>query len=314
MKKFLVVTEKGWSPSEDNVIQLHKLCHDLNTAGSISYITHQRGNPNLNTPFLGDLEKSIDCDDPSKNKILTEDFLNDFIVIYPEHLTPRIFNNNSKNNVYALQFYNKNAFSVKQNSEVINIRKKDIIQPLYFNLTKFYHFLPLMNKKVYIKNVHIQPQYINLNTFQDLKKERKGQAYIQKKGVIKIYKHSKDAVFLDPFLHDWSLLSEIFNKIETLYCYDLRTIWPVLAALCGCKVIVVPNMTDSSECKGSTIYRNSWDLFKYGIAFTDSADEINHAKDTLHLVYDNVLNYCDNVSLKEVKHFIGICEEYFNVK
>ncbi len=299
MKKFLIVTEKGWSPGDEDIIQMHKLCHDLNMCGAKAYITHKRGNPLLKTPFLNELENTIDCKDFTKNKKLGKRFFKDYYVVYPEHITPEIFNNDTIHNVYAFQYF-------KKHSKLLKINKFNNFKKTFsFNLTSYFNFLPAMyGSKFYHNLPSLHIQYIDFDTFKNLNKKRKGQAYIQKKGLIKIHKHSKEALFLEPYLHDWALMSQILNSIEILYCYDVRSIWPVLAALCGCKVIVVPNILSDYENIQSIDYRNISDLYKYGIAFNDSAQELEHATKTLHLVYDNAVNFCINTSINNAKTLI----------
>ena len=106
-----------------------------------------------------------------------------------------------------------------------------------------------------------------------------------------------------------SYLNEEFNKHEYFICYDQLSFWPQMAALCGCKVIVM-NVEDNPSAyydHGTTPkeYRLENPLKKYGVAF--GFEDLRHAVSTQHLVKDH-LEEIDKQNLETVKEFCKFWE------
>ena len=104
-------------------------------------------------------------------------------------------------------------------------------------------------------------------------------------------------------------LNEEFNKHEYFICYDQLSFWPQIAALCGCKVIIM-NVKDNPNAyydynTTSEEYRLENPLKKYGVAF--GFDDLQHAIDTQHLVEDH-LKEMDKQNLETVKEFCKFWE------
>ena len=102
---------------------------------------------------------------------------------------------------------------------------------------------------------------------------------------------------------------EEFNKHEYFLTYDQLSFWPQVAALCGCKVVVM-NVKDNPKAyydynTTPEEYRLDNPLKKYGVAF--GFGDLQHAIDTQHLVEDH-LKEMDKVNLETVKNFIKFWE------
>lgn len=91
-------------------------------------------------------------------------------------------------------------------------------------------------------------------------------------------------------------LAEMFNKHEVFFCYNTQTFICNLAALCGCKVVIIPHPKTSRE-KVMKFPQN-----KYGIAY--GFDDIQHSIDTLPLVKDH-LKSCLLDNKKHLKSFVN---------
>tara|TARA_R110000744_G_scaffold233338_1_gene351319 strand:+ start:91 stop:1050 length:960 start_codon:yes stop_codon:yes gene_type:complete len=104
-------------------------------------------------------------------------------------------------------------------------------------------------------------------------------------------------------------LNEEFNNHEYFICYDQLSFWPQIAALCGCKVIVM-NVKDNPNAYYNynttpEEYRLENPLKKYGVAF--GFGDLQHAVNTQHLVEDH-LKEMDKQNLETVKNFIKFWE------
>jgi hypothetical protein len=74
-------------------------------------------------------------------------------------------------------------------------------------------------------------------------------------------------------------LEILFNRCETFYSYDPFTFHVLIAAMCGCLVIIKPMTIMSAQ------EFQSWcPLARYGIAYGDTPEQRKHAEQTRHLV------------------------------
>lgn len=109
-------------------------------------------------------------------------------------------------------------------------------------------------------------------------------------------------------------LAKEFNKHEYFLTYDQKSSFSILAALCGCKVIIMnpPNNEDSkftnSYYDHNTTpdeYRKENPYYKYGMAF--GFEDLHHAFNTQHLVRE-YFKKIDEENKKTVKSFVKFWE------
>tara|TARA_B110000971_G_scaffold117772_1_gene120672 strand:- start:197 stop:1081 length:885 start_codon:yes stop_codon:yes gene_type:complete len=110
------------------------------------------------------------------------------------------------------------------------------------------------------------------------------------------FRHGKDK---------FKYLAEMFNKHEVFFCYNTQTFICNLAALCGCKVVIIPHPKTSRE-KIMKFPQN-----KYGIAY--GFDDIQHSIDTLHLVEAN-LKDCLLLNKFHLKQFVNDSYKWLETK
>lgn len=115
--------------------------------------------------------------------------------------------------------------------------------------------------------------------------------------------HSKDAIEIGFNTPDETLIN-IFNQCERFYCYDTESYLNVLASLCGCDSIVVPN----NKVTRDEVMKKSPAFAIGGVAY--GIEEIQHARDTRHLLVDylkekeqNQTNQVNQVFTQIIKHF-----------
>jgi len=85
----------------------------------------------------------------------------------------------------------------------------------------------------------------------------------------------------------------IFRSKEVFYSYDTTTVASLHAAICGCLSIIIPEDGLTAD-----EFRKRVPLFRYGVAYGLSEDEINYAKRTQHLVKD----YLRYIELEGYRH------------
>ena len=109
-------------------------------------------------------------------------------------------------------------------------------------------------------------------------------------------------------------LAEEFNKYEYFITYDQKSFFPILAALSGCKVIIMnpPNnkgegIINSYYSHNTTPeeYREKNPLYKYGMAF--GFKDLYHAVNTQHLV-EGYFKKMDKENKKTIKNFVKFWE------
>lgn len=99
-------------------------------------------------------------------------------------------------------------------------------------------------------------------------------------------------------------IAEVFNRSRRCISYDTQTMYTMLAALCGCETIVVPE-----PGKTRADYRGAEDK-EYGVAFGDSPEELAYARKTLPLLRQSILEKQEK-NRKQVEGFLALCEKRF---
>lgn len=126
--------------------------------------------------------------------------------------------------------------------------------------------------------------------------------------------HSPDDFCIDnvlysiPNLERRKFLADLFNSKEYFITYTQITFTSVLAAMCGCKSIIVPK---SSEFNKEKWLNSSWST-KYGIAY--GLDDLPRAIDTMPEVMPNIQNFKHKTMPQQLDKFINNCYEWLTEK
>ena len=132
--------------------------------------------------------------------------------------------------------------------------------------------------------------------------ERKGNCYIVRKGRDrKDLPAEYDGIVIDNLTEREKV--EVFNQCEWCYSYDMQTFYTTIAALCGCKVVCVPE-----EGKSRADYLKTEDT-RYGVAFGTSEKELEWAEATRDKIQEK-LDGIEERNKTNVERFIKFCEEY----
>lgn len=272
-KKKYFIWSPGYDPHSGGIIALHKLAHNLTELGEECYMITDRTNPKYNSKILyqhqaGELQKD------------------NAFVIYPE-----IISGNPLNGKNVIRWI-LNTPGVIGGDGIYEDRD------LIFKFTDYFH----VDKKYKVSGL-LTAFENNLDFWVDQGLSREGTCYMVKKGSHrKLDQHPKDALQIDGWEYRGGneLLLQIFNKYEYFICYDPCTYTNVIASLCGCIPIVIPEENKSIEDWYSEI-----PLYRYGIAY--GFDDIERAKNTRNDLKNLILEIEKN-SIEQTKEMIKICE------
>jgi len=274
--KFVIYAPGDYTPNGGGCVALHKLAHNIAELGEKCYIMTSKKNPDYYGIQVTEAEAIQLCKE-------------DAIAIYPEVTCGNPFKCKKVMRwiLYHVRTYDK--FGVYGVNDLIYKYASDF--------------------KLRFDRPHdgeLRAHELNLKTFTDRGLERKGECYLIKKGNNKEHnKHSPHAIRLDNYPARGEdaneYLATVFNQCERFISYDTATWLNVMAALCGCESIVVPDEGVTAEQ-----FHNGYPYFKYGIAY--GIEDLNYAILTQHLVLPELLKI-ESETLKETKAFIKRAKE-----
>lgn len=275
---------------------LHKLCHILNSKGHNAVLFPvSNGSPyyavysEYNTPIITEEQLSN---------------LDDYIVIYPENLRGEEVNALNVKKFVRWLLNDPNEYLPTWNSTDEIIYFSDLYKIHKDPVTKSIINNPKSN---FDRNLCVFEFHKNI--FYNKNLLRKGSCFAYRKCPPEYRRpiHPSDSIEIEwNDVGDLIRMSNLFNKTERFYCYDDATFLAVQAAMCGCEVIVVPFRFTKDE------WLNKNPSFcKFGIAYGDSENELQHAKLTLNQLNEEIEKF-EKQSDEEVESFIKNCKEIFN--
>jgi hypothetical protein len=276
MKLKYVIDINCFLPNSGGIVALHKLCHDLRKIGEEAYTLSRITHPLLDAPFL-------------ENRRFSKEEL---VIIYPEIVAGNP--HNCKNVVRWVL----NTPGVCSNSVADDFYSAKKPTDLIFKYSEYFKLRDEKENKGLLTTT-----FVDENHFYNVNNSRNGSAFFVKKGGMSKPIHPLDSINLSNYEHNWQYMASVFQRVEYFYCYDNACFWVVLAALCGCIPIVVPNSSMSA-----TEWYEKFPHKKCGVAY--GVDMIQHAKDTQHQVHNN-LELFYQTQLETVRNFVKICESAF---
>lgn len=156
-----------------------------------------------------------------------------------------------------------------------------------------------------IENIHIFS--FNDNLYKRFNYgQRTGKCYIIRKGGERLDLPTHfDGPVIDDLPEDG--IVRVFNQCEYCYSYDTQTFYSSIAALCGCKSVVLP---EPGKSMGD--YRTENEP-SYGVAWGDSQDEIDRAIGTVSLLEARIRDFQEKNCI-EAEHLVKILENHFNTR
>lgn len=279
MKKFVISTH-GFDMGIGGLKVLHKLCHLLNENGYDAYLIPL----DFNQPFA--------IYEGYNTKMVTQeilDNLDDAIVVYPESWYGNYLN--APNVVRWM-------IGPPSEPHINTWDEKD----LWFWYIPFYltdKFNKNSDNQLYVGEQH-------RDIFFDRKQKRSGTCWTLRKAQNLIneseYQHPKDGIFI-PYHAAGDLvgLSDLFNAVETFYCYDNYTYLPIQSLLCNTDAVVIPfNSTKSDFLNGFALSR----YIAYGI------DDLPRAQSLRGEFWEEV-EKLEQTTITQLYTFTQKCYDYF---
>jgi hypothetical protein len=232
----IIIYSPSYNPNSGGIIVLHKLCHILLDMGY---------NASL---YPIDTNEFI-VNDSYKYKITSEIDVKNDIIIYPEIIWGNPLNMS-------------NVVRYIMNVGHITLNRKETWDDndfwIYFS-ERFYDGIKDKNilhifdsKKEYYKNYNLERKYKSCHTFRKNDLVKNNNSY---------HIHPSDSIEIGFNMGDEYLIN-LFNNCKKFYSYDTETYLSVLAALCGCESIIVPNDNFTKETLKQKI-----PVIKYGVKY-----------------------------------------------
>jgi len=253
-RKGYVIIVPSYKQNSAGIRVLYKLCEDLNNEGIPTYITGSIYTTNEQlAPIIGvQLAKKL--------------VRNGFIAVYPETIYKNPLGANRVarfvGNIPGLlggeQVYHESESIFYYSDAYIKFIKNKISGKL---------FIPSIDESIFFNEEKLTIR--NINCFYVGKSSFK-EGFFDKRDVIEITR-------------DWparSDLGKILRKVDILYCFDNSTILAYEAALCGCRVVIIPDGTTSLDAY------ESYELGRKGIAW--GIDELH---ETINKSIEVKVNY-----------------------
>jgi len=265
---FVIYAPGDYTPNGGGCIALHKLCHNISSLGEHCHIMTSKKNPEYLGTQVTELQAIELCSDGA-------------VAIYPEVTCGNPFN--------AYRVMRWVLYNVRNYGNFGIWGEHDLI----------YKYAPQFKLRI-DQPVHgeLRAMELYLNLFKDEHLPRKGSCYLVKKGNNKHQTHPEDSIMLDDYPNKGGLpyLAKIFNQCEVFYAYDNATWLSVMASLCGCLSLVMPEEGVTAEQ-----WHNGFPYFKYGIAYGES--DIEYAKETQPILKDKLLKI-EAETIEQTKAFI----------
>jgi len=265
---FVIYAPGDYTPNGGGCVALHKLAHNIALCGERSYIMTSKKNLNYLVQQVTEAEAIELCKEG--------------IAIYPEVVCGNPFKASKVMRWILYHVRNTGTHGIFGANDLI------------------YKYAPYFNLR-FEQPIHgeLRAHELNLDIFYNRNEKRSGDCYLIKKGNDKEHnKHSSTAIKLDdyPSKGGNEYLADVFNRCEIFISYDTATWLNVMASLCGCVSLVIPDAgVRASE------WHNGFNYFKYGIAYGES--DIPYALATAPKLKDELLKI-EAETMEETRNFI----------
>jgi hypothetical protein len=177
---------------------------------------------------------------------------------------------------------------------------------LYFRYSNSFarDFIPMKGSVVspHLITIYTTPSCYNL---EGASKERKGTAYLVRKGAYKPIIHDlSDSIKIDGKSH--KEIAEIFKQVDTFISYDAATAYNRFALLCGCKSVII-----LGEDETPSTYNPDAETRSH-FAYSLDTSNINWKKARIWAEEQKAIE--EKISQQAVIDFINDCQDFFDNK
>jgi hypothetical protein len=269
----IIIWTPRWTANCGGIMVLHKLCHMLRERGKEAYIWIDSGNIGGAVSLIYDTPIANGKIDP-KNSVL----------VYPEGV---VGNPLSAKVVVRWVLYFPGTWGAKMEPApsdiVLHYAPRFVANPNKENLLCIFE--------------------LNYDLFNGVSSDqRQGGCFVNRKGANKPRIPETDGC-LEIISSSLEYTIPIFRSKEVFYSYDTATVISLHAAMCGCLSVVIPDTGLTAE-----EYRKQMPMFKYGVAYGTSTEEIEYAKSTQHLVKGHLQNI-EKEGYNHIKNLLNILEQ-----
>lgn len=283
-----MVYAPSWMDKNGGAIFLHRLVHELRAVGEKAYLWPM---PSLNNDgFRNKTKKALRLDRYNQSPDLNtsvwpkKNCPDNAIVVYPE---VTLGNPLEAKHIARWLMYPPGVRWPYQFTQ----------DELFFKVSDFSDNPEITGGAQQLALWWLNPVYKNME-----RPDRSGTCYLLRKGGESADPEDlKDWLKLDGASH--SEMAAAFNSCKTFVSYDEATMYSLFAAICGCVSVVIPKTYKT---------RADWvadrQIVKYGVAY--GWDDLQHAKETQHLVLDHVMKR-QEAAADSVRAFIETTRKEF---
>lgn len=313
-KRKILICAPSYSQNNGGAIVLHKLCHLINELGNNAYLfpiveNHELNKFNYKSVLVKFFKKHLrepfrrfktvpNLKTPVLKKIPIDIHTDNWVVIYPE-IT---FGNPLRaQNVVRWLLHNPdfNQATGKDDKNFFFGTGE-----LYFRIGPWFKEFTYPGSTTSTSFLQVFHYPLHLFNLEGTVKERTGTAYAIRKGKNKKIVHDlNNSVLIDGLKHEE--IAKIFKQVKTFISYDSNTTLSILAVLCGCDSVVIPDDGISEE----SWMPNPED--RYGLSY--GFESLKIARETAHLAIEKIYQ-TESSSLSSVQNFLLEINKFFKRK
>ena len=294
-----------WSPSQANFSSDHWIIKTINNIG----FYHYKRKTNLINVLNWNNSEQV-----SQNSNFINNELN--ICIYQETFENPL---NMKNDVHINWFFDtRDDQQFSSNTLFIdqfpfydikrNIFRQKYGNPININSYNTYpNCFPMLfntDNFLQIARSEIINKYNRYHACFSLRKTQNTHPLKMMDSISKYFIHPENSVYIDGKSLDETI--SLFLRCHTFYCYDLVTFLPVIACLCGCKVIIISDYSGFKDMRDIYKEFNPW--MYYGMTYYINNEYIEPEENGR----ENLINMLTAISKNSYKNFSNEASSYNN--
>jgi hypothetical protein len=180
--------------------------------------------------------------------------------------------------------------------------------PLFFNFNLIFNIINNIDKNKYVRD----------KSCYTLRKTNDTHPMKFMDSIKDYFIHPENSICIDN--NNLSENIDTFLRCDKFYCYDNISFLGVLAVLCGCQTILFCNYKGYKDVR--ELYKIYIPILYYGMAYDDTPEELEFARNTqhilidiLHKIYVNQYKnfFSEESSYDSILTFLKYLECYFNI-